>query len=569
MQRQNAESYSDWRKKMLKTKIVSSQEKIFLDDSIETFGTLDKISALRGESVSVQLLYVDTEDTGEYLPRRPFCDLTLGGELAPYASARDVRWVPVDRPTVPGTDDGNYLRLTPGVYPDVLTPLRYGGKLCPSRDKLRSVWIEMHIPEHLTGECTLTVTVTEKESSTSVTESVIVDVIPATLPEQKTHFTQWFYADCLASYYNVEPWSDRHFEIVENFARVAVKRGRDTLYVPLFTPALNVLPGYERVSSQLVRVSLDGGVYSFDFSLVGRYLDMCDRIGVKLFEISHFYQQYQGKYAAHIYATVDGEYKRLFGWETLALDEEYVRFLRELIAAFVEYMKARGDDHRCIYHISDEPYLSYLDQYKALKDVVSDTLSGYKIMDALSDFEFYKTGVLEHPVPTTASAPAFIEAGVKDLWVYYACCQVTDYSNCYLAMPSWRTRSLGMQLYKCRIDGFLHWGFNYYNNRASGDAINPYMDLGGEDWVPAGDCFVVYPDQDGYPLESVRIITLEEAMQDVRAMQLAESLYSYEEVVAAIEEELGDEITFKRCTRSADEMLRVRERINRMIKDRV
>ncbi len=554
---------------MLKTKILSSQEKIFLEDRIESFDALGKISALRAEKLSVQFLYTDTEDDGEYLPRRPFCDLTLGGELAPYAILRDVRWVPVDRPVVPDKYDENYLRTTPGVYPDVLTPLRYGGKLVPSRDKLRSVWIEIKIPEHLEGECPLTVTVTEGESGTTVTEAVTVDVIPAALPEQKTHFTQWFYADCLASYYNVEPWSDRHFEIVENFARVAVERGRDTLYVPLFTPALNVLPGYERVPSQLVRVSLDKGVYSFDFTLLGRYLDMCDRIGVKLFEISHFYQQYQGKYAAHIYATVDGEYKRLFGWETLALDPEYVRFLSELVTAFVEYMKQRGDDHRCLYHISDEPYLSYIDQYNALKEVVADKLSDYKIMDALSDFEFYKTGALDHPVPTTESAPAFIEAGVKDLWVYYACCQVVDYSNCYLAMPSWRTRSIGMQLYKEQIDGFLHWGFNYYNNRASGDAINPFMDLGGEDWVPAGDCFVVYPDQDGTPLESIRLITLEEAMQDVRAMQLAESLYSYDEVVAAIEEELGDGLNFKRCARSSDEMLRVRERINRMIKDKV
>ena len=342
---------------MLKTKIVSSQEKIFFDSSIDSFDTLEKISVLRGEKLSLQLLHVDSGE-GEYLPIRPFCDLTLGGELSPYASMREVRCVPVDRPTKPGVDDGQYLRLTPGVYPDILTPLRYGGKLCPSRDKLRSVWIEVRIPEDLSGEQTLTVTMSEPGSGGSATHSVTVDVIPVSLPEQKMHFTQWFYPDCLATYYNVPMWSDRHFEIVERFAKCAVERGRDTLMVPLFTPALNVLPGYERACSQLVEVRVDKDEYSFDFTRLGRYLDMCDRVGVKLLEISHFYQQYQGKYAAHIYATVDGEYKRLFGWETLALDEEYKRFLRELVGAFVEYMKSRGDDSRCLYHITDEPYLS-------------------------------------------------------------------------------------------------------------------------------------------------------------------------------------------------------------------
>ena len=553
---------------MLKTKIVSSQEKIFFDSSIDSFDTLEKISALRGEKLSLQLLHVDSGE-GEYLPIRPFCELSLSGELAPYATMREVRCVPVDRPTRPGVDDGQYLRLTPGVYPDILTPLRYGGKLCPSRDKLRSVWIEVMIPEDLSGEQTLTVTMSEPGSGVSATHSVVVDVIPVSLPEQKIHFTQWFYPDCLATYYNVPMWSDRHFEIVENFARCAVERGRDTLMVPLFTPALNVLPGYERACSQLVEVRVDKDEYSFDFTRLGRYLDMCDRVGVKLLEISHFYQQYQGKYAAHIYATVDGEYKRLFGWETLALDEEYKCFLRELVGAFVEYMKSRGDDSRCLYHITDEPYLSYIDQYKALKGVVADVLSGYKIIDALSDFEFYKEGVLDHPVPTTSSAPKFIEAGVKDLWVYYACGEVENYSNCYLAMPTWRTRSIGMQLYKYNIDGFLHWGFNYYNNRASGDAINPYMELSGEDWVPAGDCFVVYPNSDGTPLESIRLMSLEEAMQDVRAMQLCESLYSHDEVVCAVEKVLGDELSFTRCTHSANEMLRIRAVINEMIKKKI
>ena len=553
---------------MLKTKLVSSQEKIFFDSSIDSFAKLERISALRGEKISLQLLHVDSRE-GEYLPVRPFCELTLGGELAPFATMREVRCVPVDRPTRPDVDDGKYLRLTPGVYPDILTPLRYGGKLCPSRDKLRSVWIEIRVPEDLSGEQTLTVTLTEPETGVSHTHSVSVDVIPVSMPEQKMHFTQWFYPDCLATYYNVPMWSERHFEIVESFAKCAVERGRDTLYVPLFTPALNVLPGYERAPSQLVEVSLDNGVYSFGFARLGRYLDMCDRVGVKLFEISHFYQQYQGKYAAHIYATVDGEYKRLFGWETLALDEEYKRFLRELVHAFVEYMKARGDDTRCLYHITDEPYLSYIDQYKALKEVVAKELDWYKIIDALSDFEFYKEGVLDHPVPTTTSAPRFIEARVKDLWVYYACGELEDYSNCYLAMPSWRTRSIGMQLYKYNVDGFLHWGFNYYNNRASGDGINPFMELSGEDWVPAGDCFVVYPDSDGTPLESIRLMSLEEAMQDVRALELAESLYSHDEVVKAIEDVLGEELTFRRCAHSGEEMLRVREVINEMIKKKI
>ncbi len=548
---------------MLKTKLVSSQEKVFLDDAIDRFPALTDISALRGEVVSVQLLHVDEGE--EALSFRSLFAIRIDGLSTDAYTLRDVRCVPVDRPVNPERFDDGYLRTTCGLYPDILTPLRYGGKLVVERQRLHSLWVELRVPDDAQRQISFTITIASEDGAYRATESVTVHVIETALPAQTLHFTQWFYCDCLASYYHVTPFSDRHFEIIEHFARLAVQRGRDTIYTPLFTPPLNVGVGNERLPSQLLRVTRTKGEYTFDFSLVDRFIDMCDRIGVQYFEISHLYQQDNAQHAAHVYATVDGVDRRLFGWETTALDNEYQRFLRAMLTAFVAHMKTRGDDRRCIYHISDEPYLAHLEHYRAVKDAVSDLLQGYTIIDALSDVDFYKTGALPHPVPTTESAPAFLEAGAKDLWVYYACNQLIGYSNCYVAMPSYRTRSIGMQLYKYNITGFLHWGYNYYNNRACGDAINPYLDLGGEGWVPAGDTFIVYPAQDGTPLESIRMLTLQEAMQDVRAMQLCEQYYSHEQVVTSMEEELGFPISFDRCAPSAERMLAVRARINRMI----
>ena len=553
---------------MFKTKIVSSQDKPLIDQSIEEFSALESITALGGERLSVQLLYTD-EGEKPALPIRSFVKLTLEGDLAQYATMRDVRLVPADRPVNPQRFDDQYISTKPGLFPDLLTPLRYGGKVCPGINKLRSVWIEIEIPEDFSGESELAVTLLVEKTGATVTERVKIDVIPAKLPENELYFTQWFYADCLASYYNVESWSERHWRIVESFLRNAHKRGRNMIYTPLLTPALNVEAPFLRVPTQLVDVTLTKGEYSFDFTKLDRWVDLCLEIGFKYFEISHLYDQHHAKYAAKVYANRDGEYGLLFGWETLALDPEYSRFLRALIKAFVAHMKKRGDDKRCFYHVSDEPNLGCLEHYTAVKNVIADLLEGYRIMDALSDVDFYASGALDLPVPVTSSAMGFIERGVPNLWVYYACNEVVDYSNCYVAMPYYRTRSLGMQLYKYGIAGFLHWGYNYYNNRCSGDAINPYIDLGGEDWVPAGDTFMVYPGQDGTPLESTRLLSLEEAFQDIRAFKLCESLYSKERVISEIEAILGEEITFRRCAHSTEEMLAIRQRINELIKEKV
>ena len=126
-----------------------------------------------------------------------------------------------------------------------------------------------------------------------------------------------------------------------------------------------------------------------------------------------------------------------------------------------------------------------------------------------------------------------------------------------------------MQMYKYNIVGFLHWGFNFYNTRQSIDSLNPMLDPSGGKWVPAGDTCLVYPAQDGTALESIRIMTFNEGLQDMRAMQLCESLYSHDEVVKAVEEVLGDELNFTRCASSSAELHAVREKINAMIKAKV
>ena len=135
------------------------------------------------------------------------------------------------------------------------------------------------------------------------------------------------------------------------------------VYTPILTPALNVTPPYMRKPCQLVQVRVTNGEYTFDFSLLDRWIDILDRVGIEYIEVSHFFHQKPVQYCAKVYATVDGEYKLLFGWDTMALSEEYLRFLREMISAMVAHLKARGDDGRCYYHIADEPNEKTLEQY--------------------------------------------------------------------------------------------------------------------------------------------------------------------------------------------------------------
>ena len=556
---------------MLKTKIISSMEKVFADQKTEDFCTLSYISALKGERLSLQLIYSDDNDS----PDRARVRLApvLEGDIAKYATTRSLKQIPVTYPAEFVYDE-EYLRTTPGLFPDLLSPLSYDGRAVIGLDAipgaLSSLWIEIDLPTDVqAGVHKLAVKLTDESGEVRAVEEVEIDVINAVLPEQKLIFTQWLHCDSLAEYYNVPAWSDRHWEIIENYARVAVRSGVNMLLTPVFTLALDTAIGGERLTTQLVGVKKNGDRYTFDYKLLDRWIDMCDRVGIKYLEISHFFTQWGATHAPKIMATVDGEYKRIFGWDTDAHGEEYKKFLHSFIKSFLNYMKKRGDDKRCYFHVSDEPNDEQLEDYKKSKRIVAGLLKDYVIMDALSSYEFYKRGIVKTPIPSNDHISKFIKNKVNGLWTYYCGGQRQWVSNRFIAMPSYRTRSIGMQMYKYDIVGFLHWGFNFYKNQHSCNLINPYLDQSGENWVSAGDTFSVYPAPDGTALESLRIPVFFSGLCDVRAMQLCESLYSKAEVVAAIEGELGEELTFDRCAHSADEMLRVREKINAMIKAKI
>ena len=550
---------------MILSKIVSSLDKCFLDDTIQSFHTVSSISMLRNQHLSLQLAYTETDAAAAH---RHLVKLRVVGELSPYVSVRRVENVPVTLPVYPTRHDDNYLRTTPGLYPDVLLPMSYHNSVVVSAGHLRALWLDFEPQGALpAGDYETTVELYEPTAEGDVVHSsqvVNIHIIGADLPENPMYVTQWFYCDCLANYYHVEVFSERHWEIIENFARTAVKNGINLLLTPIFTPALDTYVGGERLTNQLVGVTRSGEDYTFDFTLLDRWIDMCDRVGVKYFEIAHLFTQWGAAHAPKVMATVDGEYRKLFGWETDATGDEYATFLRTFLPAFLDHMKARGDDKRCLFHISDEPNADHLEQYSKSKAIVADILKDYTIMDALSNFEFYQQGVAKTPIPSSNHIGPFLDAKVPDLWTYYCCGQHTGVSNRFLAMPGARTRCIGLQFFKYDIAGFLQWGYNFYNNVGSHDPIDPYLETCGEYFYEAGDGFSVYPAPDGTAYESMRILQFREGLEDCAAMQLAAKTYGKDTVVAEVERLIG-EIRFDRCLRMPKNMLAVREAINTMI----
>ena len=292
---------------------------------------------------------------------------------------------------------------------------------------------------------------------------------------------------------------------------------------------------------------------------------MCKECGIEYFEMSHLFSQWGAKYAPKVVATVNGKEEKIFGWHTPAIGE-YTRFLESFLPQLTGKLREWGIADVTYFHISDEPREEHLETYKAAKESLGNMLDGFHTFDALSSYEFYRHGLIDKPVPGNNEIEEFLANGLTDMWTYYCTGQFYEVSNRFMSMPSARNRIYGVQLYKYEIIGVLHWGYNFYNSQYSIEHINPYEVTDASGAFPSGDPFLVYPGADGYPEESLRIMVHDEAMTDLRALKLLESLTSREHVMELIEGNLPEPLTFKRYPKSDMYIIQLRERVNSEIK---
>lgn len=220
------------------------------------------------------------------------------------------------------------------------------------------------------------------------------------------------------------------------------------------------------------------------------------------------------------------------------------------------------------FHVSDEPGTDTLEQYYACKKQIAEYVEGYPLMDALSDYTFYQKGVCEHPVVALNHVNPFLESKMEDLWVYYCVGQTYQVSNRFMSMPSARNRILGVQMYKYKVKGFLQWGFNFYNSQLSLKHLDPFANTDADCGLPSGDAFLVYPGDDGQPWDSIRLRVLGDAINDLRALELLESLTSRDFVMELVEDGLSKELTFFEYPTEAAYLLNLRTRINEEIRKR-
>jgi Glycoside hydrolase 123, catalytic domain len=543
----------------LKFKAVSSLEKVFPDEELNA-PLLTRASVLRGEVFSFQLAYWCNYSVD--------LSIDVDSSLSNIIKIRETALAPCEVPAEEDGDSSDLLRTTPGLYPDPLLPL--GKKIRIAPKQWRTIWVTVCVADDepagkKTIFCKATASLIHENKSVSTEAAIELDVLPVDLPKQKLIHTEWFHADCIYSFYNVKCWSEKYWDLLDKFLANFSNHGMNMLLTPLWTPPLDTKVGGERPTVQLLGIKKDGDTFKFDFSKLGRWIDLGLKNGIEYFEMAHPFSQWGAECCPKIIVREDEEERKMFGWHISSRSKEYVSFLRQLFPQLLKFLDSKGIKGKCFYHVSDEPKLQHQENYRTCADLIIELVDGAPIIDALSRVEFYANGLVKNPIPSNNHIEAFVAAGVAPLWTYYCISQREEVPNRFFNFPSYRNRVMGVLMYKYDIYGFLHWGYNFWYSQFSIDQkLDPFKSTDAGRAFASGDAFLVYPGEDG-PIDSIRNEVMFEALQDLRALRKLESLQGRDATIALIEDGVGYELKMANYPRSAAWLLNLRERVNKAI----
>ncbi len=417
-----------------------------------------------------------------------------------------------------------------------------------------------------------------------------VEVWPFEMPAPRFHITNWFQPDCVTLYHRCEPWSERHWRLLDLYARDMAEHRLNVITTPTITGNFH---NYDQM--KLVDVTRKGdGSYRFDFSRLQRWIKLFDRHGFELFEMWHFAEQGNGA-SSPLLSVWEEAKKKHITYQGLSVKSP---IYRKLMASFLQelsrWLARRKLTHRFLLHIYDEPQQHTWSHYAELSRFFRTHAPEIAHLDAISTSGLITEfgADIDIPVPLT---PCFAEdayyqarasASEKPVWVYTCCGPEHPYANRFICHPLLSTRILHWQAYTQRVRGYLHWGYNFWHQSggtptgwayADKVLLNPYKEAPSS-W-PVGDACIVYPPtrwwEDRGPVSSLRYEAMREGLQDHTLLCLLEELITSNKSKAKVArankllQRVRTTIApdFTHHAREVDLLLRTRQEIGRCISE--
>lgn len=525
-----------------KTRLCSSLTKIMPLEEPPEWGR-KQFSVLKGERFSFQIACFGKAN---YFSHKVM--VKAESELEKYVHIRRVENVPVD--WFPENLDKDVLSDKTGFFPDVLYELEEDGFFPFHRNIWNTLWIDVDIPRDCRkGKYAVKVIISvpqiDPASNANYTvigrkefsRKVILEVLDAELPAVDLKNSCCIFPDCLAGYYNEPLFSSSHWKYVEEFMKTASEYSLNMLYTPLF-PFLPEEEGEGEEAKafpqvQLIKIRYAGGNFSFDFSLLQKWISCAGKAGIKYFEFSHFFLP--GKIEKLPCITVEkgeGEEKCIFTGERAKDLLKYEKLLSSFLPLLEAFIEKNGLQKRVYFH-------AFRSQFP-VKDKKATSLFA-SLREKYPFFAPYPyfCGKDKEFIKVVPAVKEKGDGAVKDTvgqrWINYGNKHKKGFADPFIHTPSFRNRIIGFLSYYFAADGIFLPGFNFYSSFPGKFRLDPYSCTCSYFSSPAGSRFLVYPGKEGKAVVSLRLEVFLHGMQDRCALVLLESLTGREKILRELD----------------------------------
>ncbi|AHM57903.1 hypothetical protein EAL2_808p03990 (plasmid) [Peptoclostridium acidaminophilum DSM 3953] len=381
----------------------------------------------------------------------------------------------------------------------------------------------------------------------------VLDYVIRPVKEGGFYLDLWQHLCSWARAYDVEYFSEEHFQIIDNYIKGLSELGQRVvdLIITDYPWAGQRCYQFEDNASNLyefniVKVSRKNGRLTCDFSAVDRYIDICFGHGIDE-EINIF--GIIGNWDAYSFGSPIGDLKDPM--RVVCYDEDLGRFdyirskeeFGEYLRAVFRHLAGRGLWDK-VKIMSDEP--NNVELFKETLELIESAVPERKIniKCAIHDQHFFdnygdniqylslNTCELVNSMERLNSIKDEVNSrGGKMTW--FSCCFPEDL-NIFIKSPLIESRLNGWFTYYWDLDGFLRWAYAIWPTNPLKDVRYKYPK-----WN-AGDMFFIYPGKDMKPMGSVREKNFLFGIQDFGIFkELEKSGISKTEIIREMERLLG------------------------------
>lgn len=311
-------------------------------------------------------------------------------------------------------------------------------------------------------------------------------------------FTNWFSFENMATRHHLKPWSEAHWAMIRQYARLMARNRQNTFlfsFRDVFTAGKTGLLLDRQRLRRIVEIFTDAGMYYIEGGHFGGRSTSewtCPTFNVSMTQ--------------HLATSAEGN-------ATIA------SVARQLMSE-IETNRWRG---RYLQHVADEPIKENATDYRIFVGMVRKYMPGLPILDATMDPSLSGSVDIwcpqaQHYQKDRDRFEAMRAQGDR-IWFYTCCFPGGPWLNRLLDMELLRPTLLGWGAALFRLDGFLHWGLNQYQENQNPFEMNVIPHWGGSsNALPAGDTHVVYPGDEG-PWSSVRFEAQREGIEDLELLR--------------------------------------------------